>query len=455
MIPVDLFGLPADHDAIAAGRRRLEDLFVLDDAAQAFGATLQGPQARHARAGRRRRASFRQSRSAATATAARSSPTTTSSRELIRSLRVHGQGADKYDNVRIGMTGRLDTIQAAVLIEKLKIFPDEIAARERVARRYTPALADVAIVPQRRQRITTSVWAQYTIRLAGRPARRARRLRSSAQGIPTAIYYPKPLHRQAAYRDFPVADGGLPVTERLAGEVISLPMHAYLDEPTQDRIIAAVRGRSGLRRLVPRHCREGVEVHGECQGCEGRGPPLAETSDRGTEQPMIERILTVGGLTLLSRVTGFARDIVLAAVLGAGPVADAFFVAFRLPNHFRAIFAEGAFNAAFVPAYARIRTQGGAGCGETVRRPHLHAAAGEPDRAAGARACVHAGGDRAAGAGLLARSGRASRSRSTLTRITFPYLLLMSLVTLYSRHSQSRLIASRRRRRRRSCSTSS
>ena len=75
---------------------------------------------------------------------------------------------------------------------------------------------------------------------------------------------------------------------------------------------------------------------------------------------MIERILTVGGLTLLSRITGFARDIILAAVLGAGPVADAFFVAFRLPNHFRAIFAEGAFNAAFVPAYARIREQGGA-----------------------------------------------------------------------------------------------
>ncbi len=94
---------------------------------------------------------------------------------------------------------------------------------------------------------------------------------------------------------------------------------------------------------------------------------------------MINRILTVGGLTLLSRVTGFARDIVMAAVLGAGPIADAFLVAFRLPNHFRAIFAEGAFAAAFVPAYARIRTQNGVGCREAVRRPHLHAAAGEPD----------------------------------------------------------------------------
>ncbi len=105
---------------------------------------------------------------------------------------------------------------------------------------------------------------------------------------------------------------------------------------------------------------------------------------------MIQRMLTVGGFTLLSRVTGFVRDIILAAVLGAGPVADAFFVALRLPNHFRAIFAEGAFNAAFVPAYARIREQGGAAARRPVRRPHLHDAAGQPDRAAGGRAAVHA-----------------------------------------------------------------
>ena len=105
---------------------------------------------------------------------------------------------------------------------------------------------------------------------------------------------------------------------------------------------------------------------------------------------MIGRIFTVGGFTLLSRITGFARDIMLAAILGAGPVADAFFVALRLPNHFRAIFAEGAFNAAFVPAYARIRTQDGAGSGEAVRRPHLHAAGRGPGRAARRRARVHA-----------------------------------------------------------------
>src|SRR5205814_8046781 len=148
-----------------------------------------------------------------------------------------------YDCVRIGLNGRMDTIQAAILIEKLKVFPEEIVARDRVARRYCAALADVAVVP----RVThgsTSVWAQYTIRLA--PGRRdglAAALKE--QGIPTAIYYAKPIHVQDAYNRFPVADGGLPVSEQLANEVISLPMHAYLDEPVQDRIIAAVRGALG------------------------------------------------------------------------------------------------------------------------------------------------------------------------------------------------------------------
>jgi dTDP-4-amino-4,6-dideoxygalactose transaminase len=159
--------------------------------------------------------------------------------EIIRSLRVHGQGTDRYDNVRIGITGRLDTMQAAVLIEKLKIFEDEIAARNEVAGRYNEALADVATVPRLPEGYT-SVWAQYTIRL--RPGRRDQLAAAlKAQGIPTAIYYPRPLHRLAAYTSFPVAEGGVPVGEKLADEVISLPMHAYLDAATQDRIIGAVK----------------------------------------------------------------------------------------------------------------------------------------------------------------------------------------------------------------------
>jgi dTDP-4-amino-4,6-dideoxygalactose transaminase len=237
IIPVDLFGLSADHDAIAAVAA-CHELYVLDDAAQGFGAT------------------YKEKKLGALATA-----TTTSffpAKPLgcygdggavftdddalaarVKSLRLHGEGADRSEAVRIGITGRLDTIQAAVLIEKLKIFPDEIAARNRVAMRYSEALADIAIVPRPGNQ-STSVWAQYTIRLA--PGRRdplAAALK--AEGIPTAIYYTKPLHRQPAYRDFPVAEGGVPVSEQLSQEVISLPMHAYLEAPVQDRIIAAVR----------------------------------------------------------------------------------------------------------------------------------------------------------------------------------------------------------------------
>ena len=159
--------------------------------------------------------------------------------EVLKSLRVHGQGTDKYDNVRIGVTGRLDTMQAAILIEKLKIFPDEIEARNRVAKRYAEGLRDVAIVPTVPDGYT-SVWAQYTIRL--KPGvRDGLALSLKAEGVPTAIYYPKSLHQQTAYKHFPVADGGLPVSERLSEEVISLPMHPYLEPAVQDRVIEAVR----------------------------------------------------------------------------------------------------------------------------------------------------------------------------------------------------------------------
>src|SRR6266849_4551092 len=237
VIPVDLFGQPADYDRILPVAEA-EGLFVLDDAAQAFGATYKN----------------RRLGALAPATATSFFPAKplgcygdggavlTDDDELaqtMRSIRVHGEGRDKYDCVRIGLNGRLDTIQAVVLIEKLKIFPEEMVARERIARRYSAGLADVATVPKLAPG-STSVWAQYTIRLA--PGRRdglAAALK--AQGIPTAIHYPTPLHRQQPYQRFPIAAGGAPVSERLAEEVISLPMHAYLDEMTQDRIIAAVR----------------------------------------------------------------------------------------------------------------------------------------------------------------------------------------------------------------------
>jgi dTDP-4-amino-4,6-dideoxygalactose transaminase len=237
LIPVDLFGLPADHAAVAAAAKAA-NLFVLDDAAQAFGASYQGR--RLGTFGHATATSFFPAKPLGCYGDGGAVMTDDDGlAEAMRSLRVHGQGSDKYDNVRIGLASRLDTLQAAILSEKLKIFPDEISARDRVARRYADGLADVAITPVVPAGLT-SVWAQYTLRLAaGRRDALAAALK--AEGIPTAIYYPIPLHRQQAYKNYPVGLGGVAVSDRLAAEVISLPMHAYLDEPTQGRIIDAVR----------------------------------------------------------------------------------------------------------------------------------------------------------------------------------------------------------------------
>jgi dTDP-4-amino-4,6-dideoxygalactose transaminase len=241
VIPVDLFGLSADYDVIA-GIAESEDLFVLDDAAQGFGATYKGR--RIGTLGHATATSFFPAKPLGCYGDGGAIFTDDDDfAAILKSLRVHGEGFNRYDNVRIGITGRLDTIQAAVLIEKLKIFPDEIVARNRAAERYANALSNLVIVP-RVPRHSTSVWAQYTIRLT--PGTRERFAASlKAAGIPTAVYYPKPLNRQEAYRQFPVVGGGVPVSEQLAEEVISLPMHAYLDTATQDRIIDAVQRAAG------------------------------------------------------------------------------------------------------------------------------------------------------------------------------------------------------------------
>ncbi len=237
VIPVDLFGQPADYAPIETICAR-EGLWLLADAAQSFGARYQG----------------RKVGTIGDATATSFFPAKplgcygdggaifTDDPELdavLRSLRNHGQGADKYEYARIGMNGRLDTIQAAVLIEKLRVFPDEIAARDRIAARYAAGLSDCAVVP-RVMAGASSVWAQYTLRVSGfdRSAFQAS-LRDA--GVPTAIYYPRPLHRQDAYARYPSAGNGLPVTDRLAQEVVSLPMHPYLGEADQDHVIATVR----------------------------------------------------------------------------------------------------------------------------------------------------------------------------------------------------------------------
>ena len=246
VIAVDLFGQPADYPALAEVATR-HGLKLIADSAQGFGCTLNGRHPIHW-----------------------ADVTTTSFfpakplgcygdggavlckdarlHDLLVSLRVHGQAVasdlegrtfdhdPKYLNMRVGMNGRMDTLQAAVLLQKLTIFADEIVARNRVAARYAAGLGDVVRAPAMIEG-GTSVWAQYTIETDNRDGL-ATHLR--AQEIPTAVYYPIPLHRQAPYAHYP-QPGGLPVTDAAAERVISLPMHPYLEPADQDRIVAEIR----------------------------------------------------------------------------------------------------------------------------------------------------------------------------------------------------------------------
>lgn len=242
IIPVDLFGQPADHDAIAA-IAEAEGLFVLDDAAQGMGATYKGK--RLGTFGDATTTSFFPAKPLGCYGDGGAIFTDDDQlAAILRSIRVHGQGSDKYDNIRLGLTGRLDTIQAAVLLEKLKIFDDEIAARNKVAERYAQSLGNIVTVPRVADG-NTSIWACYTIRLPKGTDRDGFAASLKSQGVPTAVYYGKSVHMQSAYATYPVAEGGLPVCEALSADVISLPVHAYLDEATQDRVIEAVRGALG------------------------------------------------------------------------------------------------------------------------------------------------------------------------------------------------------------------
>lgn len=235
-MPVDLFGQPVDFAELEPVCRK-HGLRILSDAAQSYG----GGQ------GNRRvgalapvtSTSFFPSKPLGTYGDGGAIFTDDDElNDLLRSIRMHGQGIDKYHNARIGLNSRLDTMQAAVLIEKLAILEDEIAVRDRIARRYSEALTQVCEVP-RIAAGNASAWAQYTILIENRDGV-AKTL--DAKGIPTAIYYPIPLHRQEGYRHFPVAKGGLAVSEELARLVLSLPMHPYLEPADQDRVIQSVRG---------------------------------------------------------------------------------------------------------------------------------------------------------------------------------------------------------------------
>ncbi|HQF31661.1 MAG TPA: DegT/DnrJ/EryC1/StrS family aminotransferase, partial [Hyphomicrobiales bacterium] len=239
VVAVDLFGLPADYAALAA-IADAEKMTLVADAAQGFGGSLAG--AKVGTLADYTTTSFFPAKPLGCYGDGGAILTDDGEKAaLLASLRFHGKGRDKYDNVRLGLNSRLDTLQAAILIEKLAIFAEEIEARNRIAARYSAALADVATVPVIPESYG-SAWAQYTLRTERRDAVAAA---CQAAGVPTAVYYPIPLHRQTGYRDIASAVRPMPVSETAAAEVISLPMHPYLGTADQDRVIAAVRSAIG------------------------------------------------------------------------------------------------------------------------------------------------------------------------------------------------------------------
>jgi dTDP-4-amino-4,6-dideoxygalactose transaminase len=239
VISVDLFGLPADYDRINA---IAEDcgLTVIEDAAQSFGGEYKG----------------RKACSLADVACTSFFPAKplgcygdggmcfTGDDQLIdimQSLRVHGKGSDKYDNVRIGINGRMDTLQAAVLLEKFAIFPEEVRLRNDAANRYRNLLSDhtgltIPTIPAN----SLSVWAQYSILAENNAHRAAIQRKLKTEGIPTAIYYPKPLHLQTAFSSLGYQKGDCPVSEDFSERIFSLPMHPYLKAEDQERIAALI-----------------------------------------------------------------------------------------------------------------------------------------------------------------------------------------------------------------------
>lgn len=234
VIPVDLFGQPADYPAI---EKLAADagMLVLADAAQSFGASRGGV----------RTGCF----GAATATSffpakplgcyGDGGAVLTDDADLaaiLRSLRVHGQGVDKYDNVRVGINGRLDTIQAAILLQKLTVFEEELAARQEVAARYARLLRHPVEVPVVEDGVVAA-WAHYTVQIPDRDRVNAALDR---EAIPTAVYYPRALNRQPAFSDMPADPEGTPVARMLSKRVLSLPMHPYLQDSDQERVAEAL-----------------------------------------------------------------------------------------------------------------------------------------------------------------------------------------------------------------------
>jgi UDP-2-acetamido-2-deoxy-ribo-hexuluronate aminotransferase len=238
ILPVDLFGLPADYDGIMQLARKY-GLKVLEDAAQSFGSVY----------GRKKAGSLGDAAATSFFPAkplgcyGDGGAIFTDEDELAEklfSIRVHGQGRDKYENVRVGINGRLDTIQAAILLAKLKAFDEELLARNRIASKYTLGIKNVVKTPSIPDGSVSS-WAQYSILAEDRGEREILREKLKRAGVPTAVYYPVPLHLQEAFRNLNYQEGDFPVSEDVSRRIVSLPMHPYMEDETIEEIIEVIR----------------------------------------------------------------------------------------------------------------------------------------------------------------------------------------------------------------------
>jgi dTDP-4-amino-4,6-dideoxygalactose transaminase len=237
VIPVDLFGLPANMPAIEAIARD-ERLAVICDSAQGFGGRINGKMT--GTFGTITTTSFFPAKPLGCYGDGGAIFTEDDGLALlVDSYRVHGKGADKYDNVRLGLNSRLDTLQAAILSVKLDVYAEEIAARNKIAATYDALIGTHARLPHVPEGYE-SVWAQYTISLPDSVMRAKVKDQLASKGIPTMIYYPVPLHRLTAYNVYPCDPNGLPVSESAAGTVLSLPMHPYILPATQEFIAASL-----------------------------------------------------------------------------------------------------------------------------------------------------------------------------------------------------------------------
>jgi dTDP-4-amino-4,6-dideoxygalactose transaminase len=226
MIPVDLFGQPADYDVLLDIARQ-HDMFVIADAAQSFGASYRSKKV--GAFGHVTTTSFYPAKPLGCYGDGGCVFTDDEQlSSLLDSLRMYGKGESKYDTVRVGINSRLDTMQAAILLEKLKVFPQELDKRQQIARRYDEVLKDFVHVPVIKEGVVSS-WSQYTIKLKDQKERDSVQAKLKAYGIPTVVYYHKPIHRQVAYQHCLKASDELSNADHLASTVLSLPMSPYLD----------------------------------------------------------------------------------------------------------------------------------------------------------------------------------------------------------------------------------